>query len=88
MADVNGIESSHFRAFASGHTVLYSRDGRLLFEGGITISRGHEGENLGEDLIASLLNGTATKEAHTPIFGCSLLSTPSTYKKSLGDAER
>ena len=36
-----------FGAETSGQTLLYDRDGRLLFSGGTTGSRGHDGDNAG-----------------------------------------
>jgi hypothetical protein len=74
-ADSNGMEAARFRAATSGQTLLYNREGKLLFSGGITLSRGHEGDNDGEDAILSLVaTGTADK-AETPVFGCSLLDS-------------
>jgi hypothetical protein len=72
LTDVDGIEAARFGAETSGHTLLFDRDGRLLFSGGITASRGHEGENAGERaLIAMIRNGT-TARSTTLVFGCSL----------------
>jgi hypothetical protein len=52
--------------------VLYNSDGQLLFSGGITGARGHEGDNAGEDLVIAGLNGQNVGFQHTPVFGCSL----------------
>ncbi|HEV8702951.1 MAG TPA: hypothetical protein VGV60_16900 [Candidatus Polarisedimenticolia bacterium] len=70
--DANGRESALFGAVTSGLTLLYSPYGRLLFEGGITQARGHEGDNPGADAIASLLRGDPTGQHRAPVFGCSL----------------
>jgi hypothetical protein len=43
-----GIEARRFGAKTSGHTLLFDRNGRRLFSGGITQSRGHDGENAGD----------------------------------------
>jgi hypothetical protein len=43
LADEDGREASLFGAATSGHVVLYSGKGRLLFSGGITPARGHVG---------------------------------------------
>jgi hypothetical protein len=73
--DENGRLAKHFRAAASGHTFLYSADGRLLFSGGITTSRGHEGDNYGSDAVqAAVCNGRA-QPGRSMVFGCSLLNT-------------
>jgi hypothetical protein len=55
LTDVDGIEAARFGAATSGQTLLFDRDGRLLFSGGITASRGHEGENAGERALISLI---------------------------------
>jgi hypothetical protein len=71
VADDNGIITQHFNAHTSGQTMLYSPDGRLLFSGGITPSRGHEGDNDGESAtLDAVLIGHANR-ADTPVFGCS-----------------
>lgn len=70
--DPEGREARRFGAESSGYVVLYSPDGQLLFSGGITGSRGHEGDNAGENLVIAGLNGQAAGLQHTPVFGCSL----------------
>jgi len=76
LTDANGSEASRFGAQTSGHTLLFDRTGELLFSGGITASRGHAGRNDGESAIISVVNGKGSNRAHTPVFGCSLV-TPS-----------
>jgi hypothetical protein len=70
--DRDGKEALRFGAESSGYVVLYSPDGRLLFSGGITSSRGHEGDNAGEDLVLAGMKGQPASVQHTPVFGCSL----------------
>ncbi|WP_143544020.1 hypothetical protein [Rhodopirellula sp. MGV] len=71
--DYGGIESNRFAADVSGTTLLYSRDGNQLFAGGITISRGHEGDNVGASRLVAALNQPQTIESTlTPVFGCQL----------------
>lgn len=45
--DDDGLEAARFGAATSGQTMLYDANGRLLFSGGITGSRGHAGDNAG-----------------------------------------
>jgi hypothetical protein len=71
--DVDGIEARKFGAETSGHTFLYDRHGSLLFSGGITGSRGHSGDNAGENAIVSLVNDHHSLLANTFVFGCSLV---------------
>ncbi len=61
-----------FQAITSGQTLLYDARGGLIFQGGITISRGHAGDNPGRDSIESLLKQKSTLSARAPVFGCAL----------------
>jgi hypothetical protein len=74
--DAGGAESRRFGAATSGQTLLYAPDGRLLFAGGITESRGHEGDNAGRSAVISLVKGrnSATQSALTPVYGCPLFN--------------
>tara|TARA_R110002111_G_scaffold67_2_gene648 strand:- start:84212 stop:84910 length:699 start_codon:yes stop_codon:yes gene_type:complete len=70
--DENGSEAVRFRAATSGYTLLYSVDGQLQFQGGITKSRGHSGDNAGRSALEAILrNGTPGKK-QTFAFGCPL----------------
>jgi hypothetical protein len=71
--DGEGTQARLFGAETSGFLVLYDPHGRLLFKGGITGSRGHAGDNAGEDAVVSLLGGQAPSLRQTPVYGCSLL---------------
>jgi len=73
LSDVDGAEAQRFGAETSGHTFLFDPSGRLLFNGGITASRGHSGDNAGESSIVSLINNGASGRANTLVFGCSLI---------------
>jgi len=70
--DEAGREARLFGAETSGDTALYDENGRLMFHGGITISRGHSGDNPGHDTVQALLLGEAAQRTNTPTFGCSL----------------
>ncbi|HWD93189.1 MAG TPA: hypothetical protein VG938_12665 [Verrucomicrobiae bacterium] len=72
--DDNEIESRRFHAETSGHTVLYNQKGVLLFQGGITASRGHLGDNAGLSALEQLLRRTITNQIQTKVFGCPLYS--------------
>jgi hypothetical protein len=57
--------------------VLYGTDGRLLFRGGITGARGHEGDSAGRDAVVALISGGVSSAAvSTPVFGCQILQRP------------
>ena len=82
--DADGAEARRFGAATSGQALLYAANGRLLFAGGITESRGHSGDNAGLSAIESLVLGTdthsTTRPAATPVYGCPLFG-PSDCQK-------
>ena len=73
--DDDGIEAQRFGAETSGQTFLYAADGHLLFTGGTTGARGHEGDNAGRATIISLLNRERTDPGRSFVFGCSLFAS-------------
>lgn len=75
--DTNGGEARHFNAATSGQAILYDPDGRLLFTGGITASRGHSGDNAGRSAIVALVNAGVADRSHTLVFGCPLFDPES-----------
>jgi hypothetical protein len=77
LSDVDGVEANRFGAKTSGQAVLYDRAGRLIFRGGITPGRAHEGDNAGVDAIAGMVWGTKVSIEQTPVFGCSLTDSSS-----------
>ena len=70
--DIDGAEARRFGAETSGHTLLFASDGKLLFSGGITGSRGHAGDNAGESAIVSLVTNQTPSHTQTLVFGCAL----------------
>lgn len=72
--DDEGVEAGRFRAETSGQTMLYDESGELLFSGGITSARGHEGDNAGRAAIVSLLTTDEAGRTGTPVFGCPLFA--------------
>jgi hypothetical protein len=72
LRDDGGVEAARFGAGTSGAVLLYSGDGKLLFEGGITRARGHLGNSFGRQRILALLDGDAPDRRDAPVFGCAL----------------
>ncbi len=71
--DAGGRETDRFGGQASGQTMLYNREGALVFSGGITRTRGHQGENEGVDTLVRLVTGgEGDKVLHTSVYGCDL----------------
>jgi hypothetical protein len=81
--DLDGAEARRFGAETSGHTFLFGADGRLLFSGGITASRGHAGDNAGESALVALVNHQEPALTQTLVFGCSLANRSETKSPAL-----
>lgn len=81
LTDENGIEANRFGAQTSGHTLVFDRDGQLIFSGGITASRGHIGTNAGETAVRAFLQEQTVDRSHTPVFGCSLANRKITAER-------
>jgi hypothetical protein len=77
VADESGAEARRFHAATSGQTLLFDAEGRLLFSGGITGSRGHSGDNAGRSAIVSLVNAGVAERTETFVFGCPLFNANS-----------
>lgn len=65
-------EAHRFRAASSGLVLLYDAGGELIFDGGVTAGRGHEGRNAAADVLRSALMSSPASSGPTPVFGCEL----------------
>jgi len=72
LLDRDATESHRFHAETSGEALLYDGNGRLQFDGGITVARGHAGDNAGLAAIETLVHGDTNVRRQTPVFGCAL----------------
>ena len=70
--DPGSEEARRFGAATSGCTMLYDSEGRLVFRGGITAARGHEGDSAGKNAILSWFTSGRAEPSKTPVFGCPL----------------
>jgi len=70
--DIDGKSAKAFGAATSGETVLYDANGKLVFQGGITPSRAHEGDNPGRDTIQQYLMTGVAPRRQLPVYGCEL----------------
>jgi hypothetical protein len=78
--DPDGHEAARFGALTSGLALVYDGRGDLQFAGGITASRGHEGDSFGKRRIVSLVaTGTADRRT-SPVFGCALVTPSVSYQ--------
>lgn len=73
VADRGSEEIHRFDARTSGESRLYDTKGRLRFKGGITLGRGHRGDNPGQSAVCALArNDSGELAVSTPVFGCAL----------------
>lgn len=70
--DVHATEARRFGAITSGQVLFYDATHALQFSGGITASRGHEGDNIGRRAVIDLIHGRSPKHPSPPVFGCVL----------------
>jgi len=80
--DTESTEARLFHAATSGQTVLYNSQGRLLFSGGITGSRGHFGDNPGQSSVVAIVNAELPDRTETSVFGCPLFNPQSECRVS------
>jgi hypothetical protein len=73
--DDDGREARSFAGATSGQTFLYGADGALVFSGGITGSRAHEGDNVGRRSLVALLNRDHSGNRRSDVFGCPLFAS-------------
>ena len=68
--DPDGRLAGLVGSLTSGNVVLYDASGKLRYHGGITSSRGHEGDNAGERAVIQILRGNRDSQKSMPVFGC------------------
>jgi hypothetical protein len=81
--DAGGQEAYRFGARCSGQALLFNGAGELVFSGGLTASRSHEGHNYGVSKLLNAIDRTPGKRVQFPVFGCPLFSS-----KDLDQLER
>jgi hypothetical protein len=72
--DVDGKIAIRYGAKVSGTVICLDGLGHQLYRGGITISRGHRGENPGKAAVRNILNWKKPDRFTAPVFGCNLIS--------------
>jgi hypothetical protein len=66
------LASEAFAGETSGQTLLYEPGGILVYSGGITRGRGHQGDNAGADAVVARVAGRTRELLRLPAFGCPL----------------
>lgn len=72
LIDLDGQLAERLGIRTSGGVVLYSPQDEPEFHGGITASRGHQGDNVGSASIVAWVHGQPLHYKSAPVFGCSL----------------
>lgn len=72
LVDSDGKETDLFGAKTSGHTFLYDHFDRILFTGGLTLGRGHEGDSRGRRLLLAWAKGEINQVHLSRVYGCAL----------------
>ena len=79
--DRGGAEGRRFKVMTSGHVLAYDFRGLLVFSGGITAARGHNGDNYGRAALLDLILNREGGQSRSPVFGCPLTTPGSTVSK-------
>jgi hypothetical protein len=72
VVDSGGVEAERFGVATSGTVLWFDAQGRVLYAGGLTMARGHEGRTTGSDQLANLMRGDSHPAQGIPVFGCQL----------------
>lgn len=86
ISDNGNVETNRFNATTSGETLVYDEVGELVFAGGITGSRGHEGDNQGLSSIVGIVRDGDLRCSRTGVFGCALRN-PNEQPEEIGRTE-
>lgn len=86
--DEGGAEAKLFGAHTSGHVVVYDARGALVYAGGITQARGHEGWAAGQQAVRDFLTGRDPGGLKAPTYGCALDGPRNTELADKGELQR
>jgi hypothetical protein len=70
--DNTGDVARTYGATVSGEVVAFNPAGDLIFQGGITPARGHQGDALGQQQLEQLVTGKSNDFCAAPVYGCRL----------------
>lgn len=70
--DRGGDQALACGAHTSGHALLFTADGRLAYDGGLTPSRGHAGSFRGTAAILDALDSAPNTPVRLAVLGCPL----------------
>lgn len=73
VVDHGEAEVARFAARTSGQVLVYAADGQLTFHGGLTASRGHEGDSASTAALLRVIRRPQEGDVKTAVFGCGLV---------------
>jgi hypothetical protein len=71
--DLGGVETELFGVRVSGTVLLFDPAGNRLYAGGVTMSRGHAGDNVGLQAVTDLLVDHDADVSSIPPLGCAMV---------------
>jgi hypothetical protein len=71
--DPGGVETALFGVRVSGTVLLFDSAGNRLYAGGVTMARGHAGDNAGLQAVTDLLVDHGADVPSIPPFGCEMV---------------
>ena len=84
--DNGGDEAKRFGTRTSGQVLLFDPQSHLVFNGGITLGRGHSGDNAGKQAIIDwVAHGGGDRTA--PVYGCNIIPEVSPDTQAVTGAE-
>ena len=78
--DWDGTEAQLHGVNTSGHVLFFDEQGTCQFNGGVTISRGHDGESVALKTLSLIVNQRHTSFVEYPVFGCALFTSVDTLR--------
>ncbi len=71
-ADFGRRLATRFGVQTSGQVLLYAPNDELVFAGGITPSRAHQGDSIGRNRVIELVEHAVTERAVSAVYGCGI----------------
>jgi hypothetical protein len=88
VTDASGTEARRFGVETSGQGLLYDPEGHLVFSGGLTQSRGHEGDSDGRRAVLDWLTAGSSGCRYAPVFGCPLMGEDSRNQQGASECKQ
>lgn len=75
IADRGAVVAQKFGVETSGHVLVYQASGRLVFDGGITPGRGHEGDCPASRNLIQKVSAHSGQLDQWPVYGCPIVDS-------------